>query len=115
MSAEENKTVVVRMVESINRHDLAALDEHPGMRGTKDFLTSYFRAFPDAQATIEELVAEGEWVVARLISRGTQQGEWAGVAPTGRPAVAEVLAMHRIVDGRIVTAHSQGGPLDGAA
>ena len=115
MSAEENKAVVVRMHEAVNRHDLTALDEHPGMAGTREFLTRYFQVCPDAQATIEELVAEGEWVVVRMISHGTQQGEWGGVAPSGQRQEDEVLAMHRIVDGHIVTSYSQGGPLQGVA
>ena len=115
MASEENKAIIVRMHEAINRRDLTALDGHPGMRGTKEFLERLHRAFPDVQATLQELVAEGEWVATRLISRGTHQhGEWAGQAPTGRPSVFEVLALYRVVDGRITAAYSQGGPLDGA-
>lgn len=112
---EENKAVIVRMHEALNRHDLAALDEHPGMAGTKAFLEGYFRACPDARNTIEELVAEGAWVAVRMIDRGTQHGEWGGEAPRGQRRETEVLALYRVVDGRIVTAHSQGGPLHGAA
>ncbi len=112
---EENKAVIVRMHEAMNRHDLAALDEHPGMAGTKAFLERYFRACPDARNTIEELVAEGAWVVVRMIDRGIQQGEWGGEAPSGQLRETEVLAMYQVVAGRIVTAYSQGGPLHGAA
>jgi predicted ester cyclase len=115
MSTEENKAIVIRLVESINRRDLGALDAHPGMRETKEFLGRYFAAFPDARTTIEELVAEGEWVAARMISRGTQLGEWAGRPPTGQPIAAEIVNMHRIVDGRIVVAYGQGGPIDEVA
>lgn len=114
MSTEENKAVVIRMNDAANRHDLSVMGQHPGMQGTMEFLLRLFRAFPDVQATIEEMVAEGEWVAVRMISRGTHQGEWEGNAPTGRTVVSEVLAMHRVVDGRIVTSYSQGRPLDGA-
>ena len=115
MSTEENKAVVVRMHDALNRHNLAALDEHPGMAGAREFLTRYFQACPDARATIQELVAEGEWVAVRMISHGTQQGEWGGVAPSDQRREDEVLAMHRVVDGRVVTSYSRGGPLDGVA
>jgi predicted ester cyclase len=115
MSAEENKAVVMRVNEAVNRHDLDALDEHPGLHETKTFLTGLFQAVPDMQATIEELVAEGEWVAVRRIARGTQRGEWQGMAPTGRPHTVEVLAMYRVVNGRIVTAYTQGHMLEGAA
>lgn len=114
MSTEENKAIVIRMHEAANRHDLSVMGQHPGMQGTKEFLTRIFQAFPDMQATIEELVAEGEWVAVHMTTRGTQRGEWEGRPPTGSPMVGEVLAMHRIVDGRIVTSYSQGRPLDGA-
>lgn len=114
MSTEENKAVVIRINESANRHDLAALDQHPGMRETREFLARLFHAFPDMHTTIEELVADGEWVAVRMVARGTHQGEWEGKAPTGRTVVSEVLAMHRIVDGRIVTSYSQGRAQDGA-
>ena len=40
---------------------------------------------------------------------------WGGVAPSGQRQEDEVLAMHRIVDGHIVTSYSQGGPLQGVA
>jgi predicted ester cyclase len=115
MSVEENKAVVVRVHESINRHDLDALNAHPGMAETKVFLEGRFRAVPDMQATIDLLVAEGEWVAARLLIRGTQQGEWMGQAPTGGTLLVEVLTLFRVVDGRIVTAYSQGSPIAVAA
>jgi len=84
-------------------------------QGTKAFLERYFRACPDARNTIEELVAEGAWVVVRMIDRGTQQGEWGGEAPRGQLRETEVLAMYQVVADQIVTAYSQGGPLHGAA
>ena len=40
-------------------------------------------AFPNLSCTIEEQVAEGEKVVSRWTVRGTHQGEFFGVAPTG--------------------------------
>jgi len=115
MSVEENKAVVRRVNEAVNRHDLDALDEHPGMHDTKKLLTGLFQAVPDMQATIEELIAEGEWVAVRRIARGTQRSEWQGLAPTGRPHAVEVLAMYRVVNGRIVTAYTHGHMLEGAA
>src|SRR5690348_11156796 len=42
------------------------------------------QAFPDLHFEIEELVAEGDSVVGRLVMRGTHQGVLMGIAPTGR-------------------------------
>ncbi len=115
MSVEENKAVVTRVDEAVNRRDLDALDEHPGLHEAKKFLAGLFQAVPDMQTTIEEMVAEGEWVAVRRIARGTQRGEWQGMAPTGRPHTVEVLGMYRVVDGHIVTAYANGHPLEGTA
>jgi predicted ester cyclase len=41
-------------------------------------------AFPDAQVTIEDQVAEGDKVVSRYKLSGTHQGEIMGAAPTGK-------------------------------
>ena len=44
----------------------------------------YFRnAVPDLTYTVEDQVAEGDKVVTRYTARGTHQGEFFGVPPTG--------------------------------
>jgi len=58
--------------------------------------------FPDLTVTIDQLLAEDDWVVARLTSRGTHRGPFAGIPPTGKTVVWSGVAMQRIVDGRIV-------------
>ena len=45
----------------------------------------YFRnAVPDLTYTVEDQVAEGDKVVTRYTATGTHQGEFFGVAPTGK-------------------------------
>ena len=58
-------------------------------------------AFPDFHNTIEELIAEGETVVARLSYRGTHEGELFGVAPTGHAITYAGIAIFRIRNGMI--------------
>jgi steroid delta-isomerase-like uncharacterized protein len=60
-----------------------------------------FEAFPDMLGTVEQLVAEGEYVAIRYTARGTHRGEFYGLAPTGRAVTLPVLGMLRIADGRI--------------
>jgi predicted ester cyclase len=43
----------------------------------------FHQALPDATYTVEDQVAEGDKVVSRWTARGTHQGEFFGVAPTG--------------------------------
>ncbi len=41
-------------------------------------------AFPDIHETVEDIIAEGDNVVKRTTWRGTHQGEFLGIAPTGK-------------------------------
>jgi hypothetical protein len=49
------------------------------------FLSQYLSAFPDAQATVEDLLADGAKVVARVSILATHRGAFRGIAPTGKP------------------------------
>jgi len=60
------------------------------------------RAFPDYRGTNEIQLAEGDMVANRFVFYGTHQGEFMGVAPTGREVSFTGLAIDRIADGKIV-------------
>jgi predicted ester cyclase len=91
MSAE-NKSVIRRWIEAINRGDLEAgaqlLDsnyvrhlpglESRGPEGFKQVAAMFLSGFPDLKLTIEDLIAEGDRVVVRFTARGTQFGDFAG-------------------------------------
>jgi predicted ester cyclase len=58
-------------------------------------VTLYRNAFPDLRLTIEDLIDEGETVVARWSCRGTHRGDLGGIAPTGKQfAITGVSVMH---------------------
>jgi predicted ester cyclase len=106
MPIQENKDLVVRLIEEVwNAGDLDAL---PGLwveetRGEaiamRDLLTA---AFPDLHAGIDDLIAEDDQVVARLTFTGTHQGEFRGIAPTGRAITFSAIRIYRLADGKIV-------------
>jgi predicted ester cyclase len=52
------------------------------------------RSFPDYHGTNEIQVAEGDMVANRFVFYGTHQGEYMGVAPTGR----EVTFLERVMN-----------------
>jgi len=56
-------------------------------------------AFPDLETTIEQLIAEEDWVAHRMIHRGTHRGEFRGIAPTGRRVEFSSIVMNRFKDG----------------
>jgi len=73
-----------------------------GLEGFKAYVNMVRTAFPDFHNTIEDLIAEGDKVVARLTYDGTHRGEIFGVAPTGRKIEYSGVAIFRLVDKRIV-------------
>jgi steroid delta-isomerase-like uncharacterized protein len=117
VSLEANKEVVRRfVVEVVDEGKLELLDEvispdylehtfdpgqAPGREGLRQALVVLRRAFPDFRSTIEEIVAEGEKVAYVAVSRATHQGEFHGIAATGRPIEIEEMHVVRIVDGKI--------------
>ncbi len=118
MSAEECKVLARRFVEEvINGNNLAVVDElfapdfqvrdaafpvAPGSEGVKQVVVAMRAAFPDLQETIEDLLADGDRVMVRWSSRGTHQGPFAGIAPTGKPFVWRGVFVLRVADGRFV-------------
>ncbi len=117
MSAEDNKAIVRRAYDAINRNDLDALDEMvdsdvtdhdpapgqgSGLEGVKQYFSSLHTAFPDVQMNVDYMVAEGDKVVARVSVSGTHQGEFLGIDPTGNHVAITGIDVLRIVDGKIV-------------
>ena len=75
--------------------------EAPGREGFKAFVAYLRRAFADLQFTIEDQVAEGDKVVTRITIRGRQEGEFAGIPPTGKLVTVTAISIHRFADGQI--------------
>lgn len=115
---ETNRTVARRFVaEVFNAGNERAYDElvaddylnHnppiPGLPGTKaGFLQAVLttrQAFPDVQVSIEDMIAEGDRVMFRDTARATHQGEFQGIAATGRALSWTEMHFFRIRDGRI--------------
>jgi predicted ester cyclase len=65
-------------------------------------MRSVRQPFPDFHNHIEDLIAEGDQVVARLTYTGTHQGVLFGMDPTGRQVSYAGVAISRIAEGRIV-------------
>jgi steroid delta-isomerase-like uncharacterized protein len=74
----------------------------PGPAGVKAHVERYRRAFPDIHFTIEDLLAEGDRVVARLTFRGTHLGPLDGVAATGRRVEVRAIGIFQAQDGRFI-------------
>jgi steroid delta-isomerase-like uncharacterized protein len=68
----------------------------------RQFAADAHAAFPDMRITVEDMIAEGDRVAARVSMRGTHQGEFQGIAATGKRVQVQAMDMFRIADGKIV-------------
>lgn len=73
-----------------------------GPSGIRSSVESHRRSFPDWTETVEDTIAEGDRVVTRFRSRGTNLGEFSGKPATGRRVEITEVCIFRIVDGKIV-------------
>jgi len=67
----------------------------------KEVFRRLHRAFPDLRITTEDLIAEGDKVVARNTVSGTHQGEYMGLPPTGKSITYNEIFIVRFAGGRI--------------
>ena len=116
MSTEDNKALVRRFYEE-GVHNPALFDEllaptyvlhlpgspQPisGIEHAKQLMAVYTSAFPDLQTTTEDMVAEEDKVVIRNTWRGTHQGAFQGLPPTGKHVTFTSSDIYRIADGKI--------------
>ena len=118
MSTEVNKANLRRFYDEVfNKKNRAAIEEFidpnqvdhaappgtpSGLAGAKQTISMYLTAFPDVHFTVEDIIAEGDKVVARLKVRGTQKGAFMGVPPTGKQATSTAIDISRIAGGKSV-------------
>jgi predicted ester cyclase len=118
MSLEDNKTIVRRFYEEVvNTGNVSLIESflspeycevHEGKRhtagieGAKAHTLGVRQTYPDLHITIDQQIAEGEWVASCITARGTHKGSWLGIKPTGKPVVFTGVNIDRVVEGRIV-------------
>ena len=117
MTNGENKALVRRVVEGfLNSADQGMAEElfsptyvdnnpsNPGMGGLENVRRSvagWHRAFPDTVNEVQDVLAGGDLVAARWVTRGTHLGEFMGIPATGTPIAVTSGGFSRIEDGRI--------------
>jgi steroid delta-isomerase-like uncharacterized protein len=116
--SEQNKAIVRRLFEELwnkgnlsvadqlfspnyAHHDPSTPDFGRGPESERKRATLYRTAFPDLQLTIEDLLAEGETVMARWSCRGTHKGDLSGIAPTGKQFTISGVTIARLTNGKL--------------
>jgi steroid delta-isomerase-like uncharacterized protein len=82
-------------------HD-APPDAPSGPAGLRQVVTMLRTAFPDLHQEIDEVIAEGDRVVARTTMRGTHTGPFMGIPPTGRRFEQQQIHIFRFANGKTV-------------
>jgi predicted ester cyclase len=114
MSLAENKSLYRHYVKLLGQpdhledvvtkdfiaHDLPATFPK-GVGGLRAYRRAMMAAFPDQTSEIQDLIAEGDKVGARLLLTATHLHEYAGLKPTGRKFQVDVFETVRITDGKI--------------
>jgi predicted ester cyclase len=73
-----------------------ALRVASGVDGMASHIRGVRATYPDLRLTIERQIGEDDWVATQITARGTHQGEWLGIRPTGRHLVFTGLNLDRI-------------------
>ena len=82
-------------------HSPAMPDQPPGAEGARQVFAAYKAAFPDLGFTTEELMSEGDKVVWRWTSTGTNTGSMMGMPPTGKQATITGIEIYRMAGDKI--------------
>jgi steroid delta-isomerase-like uncharacterized protein len=83
-------------------HDPALPGPVVGPDALKETARGYRSAFPDLSFSIDQTIAEGEYVACRWTSRGTHKGELFGIPATGKEATVTGMSIDRWQNGKIV-------------
>jgi len=99
-------------VEGSGRHmadNFVDHEELPGLAATKDGVLAFFRmqlaAFPDMRMEVQDVVASGDKVVARVRYTGTNRGEFMGGPATGKSVDVQLIDIFRFGDDGLAREH----------
>ncbi|HUG17039.1 MAG TPA: ester cyclase [Thermomicrobiales bacterium] len=106
MSAEESKNAVRRLFDEVwNERKLDAVTDvlvADYAQRERSWAEMVLAAFPDTHFTIDDMLAEDDRVATRVTWRATHEGEFAGIAPTGRQIEMSAMFIHRMGNGKAI-------------
>lgn len=128
---QENKRIVQRLydelfskwnfavVDEVFSPDFVSHDMPPGLprgpEGVRQFYTGIRSGLPDVKLTVEDMIPEGDRVIVRWRARGTHDGPFLGIPPTGKPVSFTGIAIYRLSQGKVVERWVEVGLLGVAA
>ena len=117
MSSEANKALVHRFNDAFNAGDLdgavavfapnvvvhnSGAPDPLNLEGFGQLAGVFLAAFPGGQHTVDDMIADGDKVVARITYRGAHTGDLMGISPTGKHVTVSAMTIDQIANGKIV-------------
>ena|SRR5437588_105817 len=114
-----NKALVRTLFEGADRNDVTVLDEvvhedyvdhnpppfasaTPGLIGAHETFATATKIFSDWSHEIVQQFSDGDYVITQIVGRGRHTGELMGIPATDNAVEMPGIAIHRIVDGKVV-------------
>ena len=89
--------------------DFVEHEEMPGLEpskeGVKQMFRMYLAAFPDLRMEAEDVLVDGDKVVARVRATGTHRGEFMGMPATGKSVDVQLIDIIRFGDDGLAREH----------
>jgi steroid delta-isomerase-like uncharacterized protein len=99
-----------KVIAAYNGHKLEAFDtlftddcalvrngvEAVGKEEVKKVLAKLYRAFPDIEYTIDDVIVAGNKMGLRWHGTGTHRGDYFGIPPTGRPLQYDGITLYEL-------------------
>jgi predicted ester cyclase len=105
MSPEETKAFIRQYFDEVlsgKDKPAALVNRYVTDEQLKHHIALFEAAFPGYSLTAEDMIAEGDKVVVRTTFRGTHNGDFMGIPPTGKQVTIPVMLIYRIADDKIV-------------
>lgn len=117
MSVEDNKQLIRKYIdEVINTGNLDEIKKYispdyteflegegqrVGIKGAIEHILGVRQTYPDLILTVDQQIAEGNWVATCITARGTHRGSWLGIKPTGKQVTYTGLNIEKVENGKI--------------
>ncbi len=100
--AFNNKRIDECLLYYAKDHEVKSKQSVKGRDGIQKFLEGLHETWPDIQITVEQSVAEDNWVMGRSVATATHSQVVLGVQPTGKQITATFWDLHLFDEGGLI-------------
>lgn len=104
INAHDADGFVALMADDFVEHEIVAGFE-PSKDGVRQFFSMYFAAFPDLRFEAQDVIEQGDKLVARFRATGTHSGEFMGMPATGKAIDVEGIDIIRFGSDGVAQEH----------